>query len=219
MLILGITGGVATGKSTVTEMFADLGAAVVSADQIAHELLRPGSPLSAKVVRAFPECRDPFGRPPDQPSTFPGGSHIQFTSDAVDRRALARLIFADPKARKRLERITHPPIIAQLRQQIDALRPLESPPLAAVEIPLLFEAKLTKLVDRIVVVTCAEELQIRRLEERTGISRDDALRQIGAQWPLERKIKLADHIISTDGTLDETRDAVLAVWQDLLYFP
>jgi dephospho-CoA kinase len=138
--------------------------------------------------------------------------------DTIDRRALGRLIFADPRSRKRLEKITHPPIIRELRREIDALRPLASPMVAAAEIPLLFEAKLANVVDRIVVVACSEELQIRRLEERAGLTREEAQQRIAAQWPISKKKTLAHYTISTDGSLDNTRDAVLAVWQDLLYF-
>src|SRR3569833_543538 len=147
MTVLGITGGIATGKSTVTQMFADLGAPTASADQIARDLLAPGAPSPAQVADAFPTTVS---------STAPL---------TVDRRALAAIIFGDDTARLKLEAILHPPIVDELRRQIDQFRQSTSP-IAAVEIPLLFESGLTKMVDKIVVAAVDEETQLTRLQQR-----------------------------------------------------
>lgn len=197
MQILGITGGIATGKSTVAGMFAELGAATHSADAIARTLLAPDTDTTKHVLAAFPDSRDQG----DQ------------THCAVDRAALARKIFSDPAARKRLESLTHPAIIEALAAQSRTWRALPSTSIGVLEIPLLFEAGLRHLVDRVVVVSCSEETQISRLQARRGITRQEALQQISAQWPVAQKIAMADNVISTDCDLADTRLQVLAVWK------
>jgi len=195
MLILGITGGVATGKSTVTQMLGDLGAAVVSADQIGRDLLAPGSNLTHVVARAFADC------------VMPDAAKV-----TIDRRALGKLVFSDSQARERLEGILHPPIVAELTRQVAALRRQSVPPAAAVEIPLLFEAGLQELVDSILVVTCDEKLQLERLQKRS-IGHAEALQHIAAQMTLAAKEALADHVITTNSTLDDTRAQVYKTWK------
>ena len=195
MKILGITGGVATGKSTVTRMLAEVGALTISADDIAREQLTPGTGLTEAVLAAFPLCRDATGQ-------------------GIDRRALGHLIFADAQARARLEALTHPAIIAALELQITEWRNA-GPGIAIAEIPLLFEADLERLVDAVVVVTCGEANQIARLQTRQGIGEAEARRQIAAQWPLAEKIARANYVITTDGDRDDTRRQVQALWDTL----
>lgn len=199
MHILGITGGIATGKSTVTQMLAELGAPAVSADALARELLKPRTETSRAVLTAFPDCADPAD---------PSGQ-------TIDRRALGRRIFADEPARARLQALTHPAIIAALQAQIAAWRQSDPVVAAAAEVPLLFEAGLEALVDCILVVTCAEETQITRLCTRLGIGELEARRQIAAQWPLAEKITRADVVINTDGTLEDTKRQVEVLWASL----
>jgi dephospho-CoA kinase len=189
MLILGITGGIATGKSTVTSMLERHGAAIVDADAIARALLLPGTDISLAVAAAFPEC-------------------VITGSGAIDRRALGTRIFADADARRRLEALTHPAIIEQLRTRIRALRLQNDRGIAAVEIPLLFEAGLEELVDRILVVACRHELQRERLQSRLGVSEAEADLYIAAQMPLEEKVRRADFVITTDGSLADTERQV-----------
>ncbi len=198
MRILGITGGIATGKSTVTQMLADLGAPTLSADTLARDLLAPGTETTQAVLAAFPGAADP------QSSDGP----------AIDRRALGRLIFADSQARLRLEALTHPRIIAGMTGQA-ALWKSQAGPCAALEIPLLFEAGLESLVDCIVVVACREETQIARLRARLGIDEVEARRQVAAQWPLPEKIARADRCLTTDLSLDDTRRQVQTFWNEL----
>jgi dephospho-CoA kinase len=197
MRLLGITGGIATGKSTVTRMFADRGAPTLSADDIAHELLAAGTETTRAVLHAFPTCAD--SRNLQEPT--------------VDRRALGRLIFADPAARLGLERLTHPAIIARLTAQA-ALWNTEPGACAALEIPLLFEAGLGSLVDLVVVVACRPDIQIARLSLRLGIDESEANRRIASQWPLEEKKARAHAIITTDDGFEDTRRQVLKLWND-----
>lgn len=198
MQVLGITGGIATGKSTVTRMLADLGAPTVSADALAHALLAPGTSMTQAVLAAFPDCADPSG---------PLGQ-------TIDRRALGKLIFAGKVARLRLESLTHPAIIAALQEQIAVWRNSDAACIAAAEIPLLFEAGLEAEVDQIVVVACAEAAQMARMISR-GIDEAEAVRQIAAQWPLAEKMARADVVIYTDDGLEDTQRQVDALWQSL----
>ena len=195
MRVLGITGGIATGKSTVTQRLAELGAPTISADAIARALLMPGTPTTEAVLAAFPASAT--------------------SSDAVNRRALAQIIFADAQARTRLEALMHPPIIAALRAQFREWRASDIAKAAAAEIPLLFEAGLEKDVDEIVVAACSEPVQRARLSARDGISDSEARRQIAAQWPLAEKIVRAGKIITTEEDLQNTRRQVEALWESL----
>lgn len=197
MHILGITGGIATGKSTVTQMLADLGAPTVSADAIARALLAPGTPTTGAVLAAFPACAD--------------------TSEPqkINRRALAQIIFADADARRQLEALTHPPIIAALREQIAEWRHSGTARAAAAEIPLLFEVGSEHDLDQVVVASCAAPVQIARLCARDSIDAAEAGRQVGAQWPLEEKIIRADYVVTTDFGINDTRRQVAALWESL----
>lgn len=202
MLILGITGGIATGKSTVTRMLAELGAPTISADALAHDLLAPGTATTQSVLTAFPTCADPAD---------PAGQ-------TIDRRALGRLVFADEAARAHLEALTHPAIIASLRTQIALWRASDEAPAAAAEIPLLFEANLERLPDRIVVVTCSRSDQISRMLARGRLGAEEVHRQLAAQWPLAQKEARADYLITTadfDSGMEDTRRQVEALWKAL----
>ena len=196
MHVLGITGGIATGKSTVTKMLADLGAPTVSADAIARDVLAQGTAATRSVLEAFPACADPSA-----PQT-------------VDRRALGQLIFASPTARARLESLTHPAIRAVLRPQIAAWQGAGEG-VAAAEIPLLFEGGWETLVNGVVVAACAEPVQIARLRARLGIDEPEARRRIAAQGPLAEKVARADFVITTDGDLEDTRRQVQTLWDSL----
>ena len=196
MKILGITGGIATGKSTVRQALNDLGAPAVSADMLAMHILDRGTSTTAAVLAAFPSCAD-------------------WQGDGIDRSALSHLIFADPEARLRLEALTHPAIIAAMEAQIEEWQSYSTSRAAALEIPLLFEANLEYLVDAIVVVSCAEDKQIVRLRNRRGITETEARNMLAAQWPLAEKIARADYLITTDGDRDDTRRQVQALWEKL----
>ena len=202
MRVLGITGGIATGKSTVTQMLADLGAPTISADALAHDLLFPGTPTTRAVLDAFPDCADPSD-----------GARL-----TVDRRALGKIVFADPAARARLETLTHPAIIVALQEQIAAWRVSDQAPAAAAEIPLLFETKLEWLVDSIVVVTCSKSDQVSRMLVRGRSSEEEVSQQIAAQWPLSQKEVRADYLIRTDDFdigMEDTRRQVESLWKTL----
>lgn len=196
MRVLGITGGIATGKSTVTQMLADLGAPTLSADTVARDVLAPGMATTQAVLAAFPASADPFH------------------AGAVNRRALSHIVFADPAARLRLQALTHPAIRAVLLPQIAAWQGIGEG-IAAVEIPLLYEGGWETALGGVVVVTCTEAMQLHRLCQRLGIGETEAQRQINAQWPLAEKAARADFLITTDGTLEDTRCQVQSLWNTL----
>lgn len=181
MILLGLTGGVATGKSTVAKMFRRLGAVVIDADELARTVVQPGKPAWRDIVRAF-------------------GSDVLDPDRTINRRALGSIVFSQPAKRRRLEHIIHPRVARE--QQRLTRQAGKKDPMAVViyDVPLLFEAGIDTRVDKIVVVTADRETQIARLRKRNGFSRSEALRRIGSQMPMKRKCQLADFVL--DGTKD-----------------
>ncbi len=198
-VVIGITGGIATGKSTVLDIFRKLGAQTLSADTIAHEILTKGSPAYCEVIERF-------------------GKDVLDLNGEIDRARLAKTIFENGVARKTLEEITHPRIISQMKRHIDDFRASHLSPhdVLAVEIPLLYEAGLESIVDKVVVVAAEQETQLNRLTTRSGISKDEALRRIESQMPIERKIKSADWVIWNEGNLHSLEESVKHIWDEIL---
>ena len=202
MIIIGLTGGIASGKSTVAAMLHRRGLPLIDADQLAREVVAPGTPAWHEILEVF-----------GQPFRLPDG--------AINRKALGELVFADPQARKRLEAIVHPRI-SVLRQQklqelqhayVSAGKPL---PLAIVyDIPLLFETGQQHTVDQIWVVWIPREMQIERLMKRNGLTRREAEIRLEAQLPLDEKRQWADVVIDNSRSLAETEQQVEAAWQRL----
>lgn len=196
-MLLGITGGLATGKSLVTGMLRDLGATTFSADEAARAVLQPDGQTIREIRTAF-------------------GSSVVGFSGAIDRAKLGHLVFTDETARVKLDRIMHPPILRLLRSQIEAAQvDLPTGTVIAVEVPLLFETHLENWFERIVVVTTSEALQIERLCIRNGFDALEARRRLAAQWPMAAKIARADILLSNDGPVSAMRNAVKALWQSL----
>lgn len=195
--VLGVTGGIATGKSVVAGFFRELGAAVVDADRLAHEVTEPGQPALEEIVRAF-------------------GPGVLTADGRLDRAALGRLVFADADARRRLEAIVHPRVRERLREAVERLKEA-GPPLIVLEIPLLFETgeALLPLIDRVLVVTAPEAVQLRRLQERNRLSEAEARARMTAQMPLSEKVRRADYVVENGGALEETRRQVVRVWEAL----
>jgi dephospho-CoA kinase len=195
-VVLGITGGVATGKTTVTELFRKLGARTVSADEIARQVIDVGMPAADEVAREF-------------------GPRVITPDGSIDRGELARIVFRDPEARRKLDAITHPRIIRILEERVRAFRESAAEgDVLAVEIPLLIECGLQWLVDKVIVVAAEQETQMSRLTTR-GFSTEEASLRIAAQAPIEEKMRVADWVIRTDGDLDETERQVERVWEQV----
>jgi dephospho-CoA kinase len=196
--VIGITGGIGTGKSTVLGILAELGAHVLSADDVAREVLAVGEP-------AYDEVRVRF----DEDVILPDGR--------IDRPALARIIFADSEARSDLDAITHPRIIEKIGSAIKSFRDDHTAgEVLAVEIPLLMECNMESMVDEVILVAAEQETQIHRLTNRSGISRGEALRRIGSQMPMERKVLRADRLIWNESDVGALRKSVERVWREIL---
>jgi dephospho-CoA kinase len=189
--VLGLTGGIGTGKSTVARMFAERGVPVVDADALAREVVAPGLPAHADIAAAWPQV---LGK---------GG--------AIDRERLGAIVFADPAARVRLEGITHPRIQALAAQRL-AAHADAGHRLALYEAALLVESGRWREFDGLIVVTASEATQIARVRARDGLSQADAEARVRAQLPAAEKIRLATYLIDNDGGLGGTRAAV----EDLL---
>lgn len=196
MLLIGLTGGIATGKSTVAEMLAQKGAVIIDADQIARDIVAPGSMLLEKIQSLFP-----------QP--------IRLTDGSLDRAAVRRQIFEDPVLRARYEALLHPAIAEQAQLQLDAARQ-QNVVLAVYMAPLLFETGAHQRVgtQENWVVSTSLEVQRERLLRRDRCSQEQAEQIMAAQMPLAEKIRRADLVIDNSGSLDETRQQVLDAWDE-----
>lgn len=192
--VLGITGGIATGKTTVTAMLRELGAETISADEIARESLAPGSETVEELVRRF-------------------GDAILEPDGNVNRRRLGEIVFRDSEALSALNSITHPLIISIMKDRINEFRSRagEHDVLAA-EIPLLIECGLFDLVDKVIVVAAEQQAQIIRLTTR-GLTNEEALYRVTAQMPLSEKLQFADEVIRTDMGLEDTKKQVEQMWK------
>lgn len=180
------------------KILAGLGASVLSADDIAHDVLAVGEPAYNEVRRRFGEG-----------VILPGGG--------IDRTALAHIVFSDSKARADLDAITHPRIIAKIDMAIKAFRDGHAGnEVLAVEIPLLMECNMESMVDEVILVAAEQETQIRRLTNRSFMSRDEALRRIGSQMPMERKVSRADRVIWNESDMSALQESVEGVWREIL---
>lgn len=193
-IILGITGSLATGKSTVANIFRAYGATLIDADRIAHEVIKPQGAIYKKIVAFF-------------------GRGILGKRKTIDRQKLARIVFSDQKALKKLNHVMHPEIIRMIKERIKET----DASIIVLDAPLLIEAGLGGLVDRLVVVKCNLGEQLSRLRDRhSGLSRSDALKVIHCQIPLKEKVSLADFVIDNSGTVDNTKRQVEKIYQNLL---
>lgn len=194
-LVLGITGGIGAGKSSVAAIFAEFGATVVCADQLAREVVAPGSPTLQELSTAF-------------------GPGIIDGTGALDREALSQRVFNDPLARARLDAITHPAIARLAESRLGELR-ASGRPLVVYEAPLLFEAGAAGRVDLVLTITVVPSLQQQRLAAREPRSPAEIRARIAAQWPQAEKVAGADFVIDNSGTLAETRRSVAELYHYL----
>jgi dephospho-CoA kinase len=195
MLRVGLTGGIACGKSTVAGMLRDRDCPVLAADPLGHELLEPGQAAYDEVVHEF-------------------GKEILGEGGKVDRKKLGAIVFADPVKRAKLNWILHPKILEVIRQWFNALDRPGGPEFAVLEAALIYEAAVHKELDRVVVCWCTPEQQLERLETR-GLAREQAQRRIAAQMPVDEKKRLADQVIDCSGTIEETERQVAQVIEKL----
>ena len=180
MIVVGLTGGVATGKSTVAKMFKQCGAVVIDADQLARDVVKPGMAAWRVIVTLF-------------------GTTVLNQDRSLDRQALGSIVFHNPKKRRQLERIIHPRVAREQQRLVRRIAKGKPRAVVIYEVPLLFEAGVDKRVDKIIVVTADRETQIARMKKRNHLSRTEAIRRIRSQMPLAKKIQQADHVLN--GTL------------------
>ena len=196
MLVIGVTGGLGTGKSSVARMFGELGATVIDADQVAHAVMEPKRLAWRALVRTF-------------------GRDILNEDETINRTRLAERVFRDAQARQELEAIVHPPVIRQIKQQLSRLRRHRRVKAVVLDVPLLMETGSESLVERVVVVTAPPEIQRKRLAGR-GMSEAQISERIAAQWEMGRKVAMADHVVDNADGLEQTRRQVRQLWNQLL---
>lgn len=194
MVRAALTGGIATGKSFCLAAFAALGAATIDADRLAREAVEPGSTGLSRLAARF-------------------GKSVLRPDGSLDRAALGRIVFTDRAARADLEAIIHPEVYSRIREWSANLP--AGTRLAIADIPLLFETGQQHQFDTVIVCACEPAEQIRRIQARDGLTEAEARDRLNAQWPIAEKVARADHLIRTDGPMDETREQVRHVYESL----
>lgn len=195
MRVIGLTGGIASGKSTAARTLAELGARVVDADRVAREIVAPGQPALAEIVRTF-------------------GREMLLPDGTLDRKRLGAVIFADADKRRALNAITHPRIAAETQARLGQLRD-EGVPVAIYEAALLVENGVHKALDGLIVVACDETTQLARLVARDGYSEADAHARIAAQAPMAEKLAAATWVVDTSGPLADTKKQLARIWEEI----
>ncbi len=198
MVIAGLTGGIASGKSTVAAVLASAGARLIDADRIAREIVRRGTPFYDRILAHF-------------------GRRIAGTDGELDRRRLAAVVFSDPRERAVLEAIVHPGVREECARRVEAIRQSAPAAVTILDVPLLFEAGMDRGLAVVIVVYVPEEqeLQIERLIRRDHLTAEEALARIRAQMPLDQKRDRATHVIDNSGTFEQTRSQALAIYRQL----
>lgn len=188
MLKVGLTGGIASGKTTAAEMFAARGCRVLNADRMAHDLMRPGQPAFEEIVQRF-------------------GRDVLAADGSIDRSRLGQIVFADPAKLVELNRILHPRVVTAIEKEFAAIEGQDPGAIALVEAALLVEAGYHKKLDTLVLTWCRPEQQVERLLKK-GLSRAEAEQRIAAQLPVEEKRRHADYVIDSSGPLEATTQQV-----------
>ena len=196
MRVLGLTGGIGSGKSSVAQMFKQLGAEVIDADEFARDVVEPGQPALAEIVSTF-------------------GRDILLSDGRLDREKLGRIIFADAAARSTLNAITHPRIRERMEAEVEERR--GRPGLLLLDIPLLYENSRTSLVEKVIVVWVDLKTQLRRLTGRNRLSIEQAQQRIASQMPLDQKRARADIVIDNSGGLEDTRRQVEKIYRQFAH--
>jgi dephospho-CoA kinase len=186
-----MTGGIATGKSHCLARFAALGAPVIDADQLARDVVQPGSPLLSAISALF-------------------GAQVIDAAGRLDRQAVAKIVFADAVARRDLEAVIHPQVYAAIERWFADL----TAPFGIADIPLLFETNRSADFDAVIVVACSPALQVERLRQR-GLSEAEARQRLASQLPIDDKVARADFVIDTASSVEETNRQVVEVWERL----
>ncbi len=197
MLNIGLTGGIASGKSTVAKMFQERGAYLIDLDELAHFVEEPDQPAWKAIVDYF-------------------GYDILNEDRTINRVELGLIVFADQKKLSILNSIVHPAVLDEWRLRIDDLYEIDPCAVVISDVPLLIEVGMQDQVDLVILVYAAPEVQIERLMERNGCSREEAVKRLASQMPIDDKIPYADIVIDNQDSPDETREIVYEIWDDIL---
>lgn len=197
MLLIGLTGGIASGKTTVSNMFVKLGVHLIDADIIARDIVKPDNPAWSEIVDAF-------------------GESILNENKEIIREKLGEIVFNDPEKRKQLEATTHHRIIEQENQIVEQFRSNNKSGLILLDAALLIEAGHHGRVDKLIVVYADRETQIKRLIKRDNLSQADAEKRLDSQMPLDEKVKLADCVIDNSKSFDEVEKQVSEIYKELI---
>lgn len=195
MTIVGLTGSFGTGKTFTASIFRGLGAKIIDADKLAAKALSKGSPAYKKAVALF-------------------GADIADKEGGINRRRLADIVFNSPDKLTRLNEIVHPEVIKEIKREIKKTKGVR---VIIIDAPLLIERGLLGLVDKLVVVRASKINQVKRGMKKFGIKREDVLKRIAGQMPLEEKVKLADFVVDNDGAKSNTRKQVERIWEEILW--
>jgi dephospho-CoA kinase len=193
-LTIGLTGGIASGKSTVTEMIRGLGIPVIDADQVARDVVKVGEEAYEQIIKTF-------------------GQDILQENGEIDRAKLGAIVFYNEQERKKLNAIVHPAVRRRMLAEKEAYVQKGAKTIV-LDIPLLFESELTHLIDKIIVVYVDDDIQLERLMKRNGFSEEEALARIRSQMPLHEKVKKADAVINNNGTIEETKQQLLQILKE-----
>lgn len=196
MLSVGLTGGIATGKSLVSGIFKELGAHIIDADIISRTLVEPGQPAYHEIIDFF-------------------GPDILNNDKSINREKLGSLIFANHSLKKKLEEIIHPRVMKEQQRLIGQISSEDRDAIIIVNAPLLIESGFHQEVEILIVVTASNKRVVERLYRRNGLSEDEARPRISSQMPIEEKEKMADYIIDNNGNIDKTRERVSEIMTDL----
>lgn len=197
MKIIGLTGGIASGKSTVSRALQDLGAIIIDADEVAHAIIEPGKPAWEDIVEHF-------------------GTEVLNPDQTIDREKLGAIVFNDPARLQVLNQITHPRVGEQFKQMIKNIKSQQSDAVLFIEVPLLYETHMDRICDEVWVVWVDEETQIQRLMKRDGLSREDALKRIDAQMSLDEKARRADFVIDNRFSVEETIESATIYYNNII---
>ncbi len=195
MKVIALTGGIGTGKSTVSNLFKEKGVTVIDLDQLVRDLQKPGKDVYNRIVEAF-------------------GEEILDANGEIDRRKLGSIVFLDPEKRETLNKIVHPKVLSELKDRLFKLEK-KGEKLIVVEIPLLYELGLQKLFDAVILVYAPEDLQIKRVMARDSLSKQEAINRINSQIPIEEKRKKAEYVIDNSGSLENTRQQFDVLFKEL----
>jgi dephospho-CoA kinase len=193
-IILGLTGSFGSGKSTVAKILKSFGARIIDADRIAHRVIQPPSKVYQKIIHTF-------------------GKDILKQNRTIDRNKLAKIVFKDKAILKRLNQIVHPKVIKTIKNQIKTTKKK----VVVLDAPLLLEAGLGNLVDKLIVVKIKRKKQVGRLEKKTSLNKKEILSRIKAQILLSHKVRLADFVIDNNGTFKNTKRQVRLFWRNLVH--